>query len=446
MERWDPTEKQAEFLAADEDEVLYGGAAGGGKSDALIVDALGLQQRAIANPNYRALLLRQTFPELRKILDRAQQIYPRVDPGAVFRDRPWNEWRFSGGARVVFGSCPRDVDVHAYQGHEFQWIGIDELGHYHTPYVWTYLSSRLRTTDPELTCYMRASCNPGPKWIQQYWNIPDAGTASERTVTITLEDGREVIKRVRFIPALLSDNPHLARDGQYEANLQKLPAAERAALLKGLWGVVDVPGAIYRDELNAAREQRRITRVPYDGSALVYTYWDIGISDATVIWCAQRCGREWHVIDYYEERGKTATDAAGWLKSRGYSYGGHFLPHDAEAREKGSGLTYQDVLQGAGIRSEIVPRLGVEEGINAAKMLFPQCYFDEQRCAEGLRALQFYRREWKDKGGQFAAPAHDWASHAADAFRYFAVASKRSADGLEGLKLPPLNYPKRRVI
>lgn len=445
MDRWDPTPKQAEFLAADEDEVLYGGAAGGGKSDALLVDAMGLQQGAIANPNYRAIVLRQTFPQLRKLLDRARQLYPRVDPTAEFRDRPWNEWRFSSGARIIFASCDRDADVHDYQGHEFQWIGIDELSHYSSPYVWEYLSSRLRTTDPTLRCYMRATCNPGPKWIQQRWGIPDSGSAALTLSEVKIGDGRTLTKRLRFIPALLSDNPHLAADGRYEAVLLKLPPAERAALLEGKWGVVDVPGAIYRDELNRAREQKRISGVPYDGSSLVHTYWDIGISDATVIWCAQRCGREWHLIDYYEERGKTAAFAASWLKSRGYSLGEHYLPHDAAAREKGSGLTYQEVLEQNGIRSQIVPRLGVEEGISAAKMLFPQCWFDAVKCADGIRALQHYRRDWKDRAGEFAAPVHDWSSHAADGFRYFAVASRLDSDE-HVIKLPPLNYRPARAV
>src|SRR6185437_15481977 len=233
----------------------------------------------------------------------------------------------------------RDVDVHNYQGHEFQWIGIDELGHYSSPYVWEYLTSRLRSSDPELKCYMRATCNPGPKWIQERWGIPDSGENALTSNTVTLTDGRKITKRLRFIQALLRDNPYLATDGSYEAQLQRLPPAERAALLEGRWGVVDVPGAIYRDVLAEAREQKRIGSIPYDKAAPVHTYWDIGIADATSIWCVQRIGREWHVIDYYEARDKAAADHAGWLKSRGYVYGEHYLPHDAEARERGTGMT-----------------------------------------------------------------------------------------------------------
>ena len=100
-----------------------------------------------------------------------------------------------------------------------------------------------------------------------------------------------------------------------------------------------------------------------------------------------------------------------------------------------------------GIRTRITPRLGLEEGINAARTIFSQCWFDERRCEVGLRALQFYKREWKDKQGQFAAPVHDWASHGADAFRYFAVASRLEAAeyGGGGLKLPPIVYPDFRI-
>lgn len=440
-ERWEPTPKQCEFLAADEDEVLFGGAAGGGKSAGLLVDSLGLQQQAIARPTYRALLVRQTIPQLRELVDRSRWLCPRVAPGAEYYEQP-KEWRFPSGAKLIFGSCERDADVHQYQGHEFQWIGIDELGHYTSPYTWDYLTSRLRSSDPALRCYMRATCNPGPKWIQERWGISDAGGSCSRELSVPLEDGRTVVKRLRFISARLRDNPHLA--AEYEANLQRLPPAERAALLEGRWGVVDVPGAIYRDVLTAARSQGRITGVPYDKAALVHTYWDIGISDATCIWCMQRVGREWHAIDYYEERNRTAADAAAWLRSRGYAFGEHYLPHDAEAREKGSGLSYQETLEGLGIRTRIAPRLGVEEGISAARTVFGQVWFDEKRCEVGLRALTHYRREWKDRQGQFAAPVHDWSSHGADAFRYFAVASRLDAEEHMGMKLPPLEklYPK----
>lgn len=441
MDRWEPTPKQIEFLAANDDEVLYGGAAGGGKSQALLVDALGLQQGALQWERYRALIIRQTFTQLRELLDRAQELYPKVSPAAIFRDRPWSEWRFPSGAKVIFSSCDREQDVYQYQGQEYQWIGIDELGHYGRPFVWEYLSSRLRSSEPRIKCYMRATCNPGPKWIQERWGIPDSGEAHHHSVDVRLEDGSSLTKTLRFIPARLRDNPHLGRE--YEANLQRLPPAERAALLDGRWGVVDVPGAIYRDVLAEARLEKRICSVPYDKATAVSTYWDIGIADATCIWFAQRVGREWHLIDYYESRGKSAVDFARALKDREYVYDSHWLPHDAEAREKGTGLTYQEVLEQHKISTNITPRLGLEEGISAARIRFNECWFDEAKCEEGLRALQYYRREWKDRAGQFADPVHDWSSHGSDAFRYFAIASRIDTGSMQ---LPKLRYGNLGIV
>jgi hypothetical protein len=423
MIEWRPSAKQTEFLSAAEDEVLYGGAAGGGKSAAMLVDALGLQQDAPNIPSYRALIIRQTMPQLRELIDRSRVLYPLVIPGAEFFEQP-KEWRFPSGAKVIFGSCERDADVLQYQGQEYQWIGVDELGQYRTPYVWNYLSSRLRTSHPGLKCYMRATCNPGPKWIRERWGFSPAGEPSRQVLEVKLDSGAVVSKTLRFIPARLHDNPHLGVD--YEANLQRLPEAERAALMLGRWDVIDVPGAIYGDVLKAARDEGRICGVPYDAHVPVHTYWDIGINDATSIWFCQRVGREWHVIDYYERRNASAAEHAAAIKAKPYAYGDHWLPHDAEAREKGTGKTYREILASHGIRARITPSISLEEGIAALRMMFNQLWFDAKRCEEGLNALQYYRRDWKDRAGEFTTPVHDWSSHTADALRYFAVASSKA--------------------
>ena len=363
------------------------------------------------------------MPQLRELIDRSRVLYKLVIPGAEFFEQP-KEWRFPLGAKVIFGSCERDQDVLQYQGQEFQWIGVDELGHYRTSYVWDYLTSRLRSSDPTLKCYMRATCNPGPKWIRERWGFSPAGEASRKVVDVTLESGEVVHKTLRFIPARLHDNPHLGTD--YEATLQRLPAAERAALMQGRWDVIDVPGAIYADVLQEAREQGRICGVPYDKAVPVHTYWDIGINDATTIWFCQRVGREWHVIDYHERRGASAAEHAAVVKSTPYIYGDHWLPHDADAREKGSGLTYREILARHEIKARITPSLSLEDGISALRTMFNQLWFDAKRCEDGLNAIQYYRRDWKDRAGEFAAPVHDWSSHAADALRYFAVASTKA--------------------
>src|SRR5210317_2544886 len=149
---------QEDFLSAPEQDVLYGGAAGGGKSFALLADPL----RYCHNANHRGLLLRRTLDELTELIDKSKQLYPRAYPGAKFRESK-STWHFPSGATIWFTYLDKDKDVTRFQGQSFNWIGIDEITQYTSPYVWDYLRSRLRSTDPELQqhLYMRCTANPG---------------------------------------------------------------------------------------------------------------------------------------------------------------------------------------------------------------------------------------------------------------------------------------------
>lgn len=190
-----------------------------------------------------------------------------------------------------------------------------------------------------------------------------------------------------------------------------------------------VKGAVYSKELTAARESGRITTVPYDPALPVDTDWDLGIGDAMAIWFNQttRSG-EIRLIDYHEQSGEGFPYYARMLAERGYAYGQHWAPHDIVVRELGSGRTRQEVAAAQGIRFEVTPRVHetvageVEEGIHAARMLLPRCWFDAERCKAGIEALMHYRRDWNERLREFkATPVHDWASHGADAFRGLAV-------------------------
>ncbi len=190
-----------------------------------------------------------------------------------------------------------------------------------------------------------------------------------------------------------------------------------------------VKGAIYAREMEAARESKRVTSVPYDPALPVDTDWDLGIGDAMAIWFSQstRSG-EVRLIDYYEASGEGFPHYAKVLTERKYVYGRHWAPHDIQVRELSSGRSRQEVAASLGIRFEVTPRLQnsvageVEEGIHAVRMFLPRCWFDAERCKAGLEALTHYRRDYNQRLNEFkATPVHDWASHGADAFRGLAV-------------------------
>jgi hypothetical protein len=186
-----------------------------------------------------------------------------------------------------------------------------------------------------------------------------------------------------------------------------------------------VKGAFYAKELQQARDQGRITTVPYDPTLPVDTFWDLGI-DAMAIWFAQslRSG-ETRLIDYEEGIGEGLPYYAQRLKARGYVYGKHWGPHDIQTREIGSGRSRLETAATLGIKFETVPRGDVDEGIHAVRMILPRCYFDAKKTQAGVEALQHYRKDYNTRLQEFkGTPVHDWASHGADAFRTFAVAQQ----------------------
>ena len=185
-----------------------------------------------------------------------------------------------------------------------------------------------------------------------------------------------------------------------------------------------VTGAYYAREMARVRGEGRILGLPHDPALPVNTFWDLGINDTNAIWFHQRAGREDRFIDYYENEGEGLAHYVQALRDRPYTYGSHYLPHDVEVRELGSGLSRRRMLEDLGLRPIItVPRAGdLGADIQAGRNALARCWFDGVRCDAGLRHLDGYRRAWDDKRGVWRdRPHHDGASHGADAFRMFAV-------------------------
>ena len=188
---------QSDFLAASEREVFYGGARGGGKSYAMLVDPL----RYCDKQKHRALLIRRTMPELRDLINHSQQLYPKAYPGAKWREQE-KEWKFPSGARIEFGYAENLTDALRYQGQSYTWIGIDELPQYPTQDIYNFLRSSLRSVDPDIPVFMRATGNPGnvgSQWVKEVFVDP-AEPNTKFDIDIKTPTGVKKISS-RFIPA-----------------------------------------------------------------------------------------------------------------------------------------------------------------------------------------------------------------------------------------------------
>jgi len=228
-----------------------------------------------------------------------------------------------------------------------------------------------------------------------------------------------------LVQANWHDNPHFPPD--LRADMER-DMRRDIELYEHIWmgGYQQVgEGAYYANELSRARLEGRVCRIPVEADAPIYTGWDLGIDDSTAIWVAQPIGHEIRLIDYYEDRGERAAHYAQWVRDHGYDTGEAYLPHDAGTRELGSLVSYQDHLTKAGIvRSRVMPRTTNLMGdVQMVRSFINRCWFDEDRCADGLVALGAYRVEMDEKlRTPKPRPVHDWASHGADAFRILSQA------------------------
>ena len=224
MSHWRPhAGAQEEFLTRWEFEVLFGGSAGPGKTDCLVTAMI----RDIGNPNYHGLIIRRTFPQLQEIIDRCFRMYPGM--GGTYRATD-KRWTFQSGAVIDLGHCQHENDKYNYQGKEFHRIGFDELTQF-TKTQYTYLHSRIRTTDPGIQPQVLSTTNPGGighNWVKERFQ-------PEQRALKTYYDPKTGLSRV-FVPATIEDNPTLfENDPLYVSRLESLPEIEKKRLRYGIW-------------------------------------------------------------------------------------------------------------------------------------------------------------------------------------------------------------------
>jgi len=201
-------------------------------------------------------------------------------------------------------------------------------------------------------------------------------------------------------------------------------------------------GAIYKIEIERLHAEGRIRLVPYDPLLKVHTVWDLGWNDAMTIGFWQRSGAEVRCIDYIEESHHTLDWYVGQIEKRPFRWGVDFIPHDGRSRNFQTGKSTEEALLALGRNVQVLPALDVEEGIKAARMMFPRVYFDKDKTGRLVECLKRYRRAIHQTTQEPMGPLHDEFSHGADMFRYagMAVEQMGNAD-----KAKPIQYRKRML-
>ncbi len=305
------------------------------------------------------------------------------------------------GARIrLFGADNAD----AMRGLGFNGLFLDEYADFKSS-VWGNIL-RPALSDKQGWCVFSGT----PKGKNQFWDI--YSTAQR------IPSEWFCLNLPASVSKLLPEGELSAAKAQLSPDqyLQEYECSFEAAIL----------GAFYGTEMREATEQGRVTRVHYDNNVPVHTAFDLGYRDDTAVWFYQVIRDEVHIIDYYAVSGANIDEIAANILSRPYNFGKHYLPHDARAKTLAAAgkSVIEQLAVHFGINSlAIVPDLSVQDGIQAVRKVLPQCWFDADKCSEGIEALRQYQREYdEDKKAFRQTPRHDWCSHPADAFRMLSIA------------------------
>ena len=312
-----------------------------------------------------------------------------------------NEIRSYNGSLFLFtGLQSHTVDsIKSFEGVDIVWV---EEGHGVSKKSWDTLIPTIRKHGSEIW----VTLNPDMDTDDTYQRFIAAPSSDTWLCEINWRDNP-------WFPAVLNDEREKAQRSMLAEDYEHIWEGKPRRVAKG---------AIYRHEIQALYDDNRVRPVPYEPGLPVHTVWDLGWNDAMTIIMVQRSPMDVRVIDYIEDSNRTLDWYVGQLEKRPYRWGTDFIPHDGRTRNFHTGKSTEELLGDMGRKPHVLPQAGVEEGIKAARMLFPRCYFDQDKTVRLVECLKRYRRDINQKTGEAAGPLHDEFSHGADAFRYLGQA------------------------
>lgn len=401
----------------------YKGAFGGrgsGKSqafaDLLIIEAL-------KTPGLRALCCREVQKSLKESAKRLiESKIEEYDLGTLFEVQS-AEIKTPGGGLIAFAGLQDHTSesIKSYEGFDVAWVEEAQ----------TVSHRSLNLLRPTIR-------KPGSEiWLS--WNPRFDTDAVDQMLR-----GKEIPTGAVVVRANWHDNPWFPAELEQERlDCQRQQPEQYSHIWEGDYATV-ADGAYFARHIAEAKEQKRIGTIAKDPLLSLRAYWDIGVRDATAIWIVQQRGEELRFIDHYEAVGQDLATHLEWLRSAGHGNAECVLPHDGAKQDAVTAIRYEDHIRSAGFSVRTVPNQGkgaAMKRIDAARRLFGQMWFDEDRCAAGLKALGWYH-EKKNEGGYGVGPEHDWSSHSADAFGLAAIDYEppRASKPLDLSKL------KRRVV
>jgi len=324
--------------------------------------------------------------------------------------------KLPNGSEIWFGYLDESKNTDNVLGKEYNTIYMNEISEmsYNS---YEKAQTRLALKN-ELKNKFYADCNPSGKWHWGYKLFIEKKNPKNK---------EESIKNPEIYGSMLlnpTDNLVNLPDN-YMNILANLSEEQQNRFLLGLW-TEGISGGIYTKEMAQAEQEGRIGDVPFNNEFFVWTFWDIGMDDATAIWFVQFVGDEIHLIDYYQNNNQSALHYLEVLKQKerdyGYKYNKLILPHDGRVREWTNGRSRAETLEQQGFKTEVVKATSIADGINACKLIFNKCYFDKVKCEEGISALSNYHRKENPIAMTYSnEPEHDWTSHGADSFRLMGV-------------------------